>query len=52
MEWVGHPGKLPNEAPSEEENDEDLLKAVHHALVEIEVIEGKLFFHVKNRFFS
>merc|ERR1712149_131438 len=42
MEWCGHAGKLPNEAPSDEENDKELLKAVHHALVEIEVIEGHL----------
>jgi len=42
MEWCGHAGKLPAEAPTDEENDEELLKAVHHALVEIEVIEGHL----------
>jgi len=42
MEWLGHGGKLPDEAPNEEENDDDILKAVHHALIEVEVIEGKL----------
>ena len=35
MEMVGQAGKLPENAPSEDENDEDLLKKVHHTLVEI-----------------
>ena len=42
MEMVGQAGKLPENAPSEDENDEDLLKKVHHALVEIEVVQGHL----------
>ena len=42
MEMLGHGGKLPDMAPSEEENDEEVLKKVHHALVEIEVIQGHL----------
>ena len=39
---VGQAGKLPENAPTEDENDEDLLKKVHHALVEIEVVQGHL----------
>lgn len=42
MEWLGHAGKLPAEAPPTDSNDDDLLKAVHHALIEVEVTEGKL----------
>lgn len=42
MNWLGHPGKLPVEPPTDEENDEDVLKSVHHALIEVEVVEGKL----------
>ena len=42
MEMVGQAGKLPEVAPTEDENDEDLLKKVHHALVEIEVVQGHL----------
>ena len=42
MSWLGHPGKLPQEAPKEDENDESILKSIHHALIEVEVIEGKL----------
>jgi multifunctional methyltransferase subunit TRM112 len=42
MNLVGFSGKLPEMAPSEEENDEDILKTVHHALIEVEVTEGFL----------
>lgn len=42
MNWLGHPGKLPVEPPTDEENDEEVLKSVHHALIEVEVVEGKL----------
>ena len=42
MSWLGHVGKLPLEAPPEDEEDEDILKAVHHAIIEVEVVEGKL----------
>merc|ERR1712066_684277 len=42
MSWLGHPGKLPESAPKEDENDESILKSIHHALVEVEVVEGKL----------
>ena len=39
----GWPGwKIAWNAPTEDENDEDLLKKVHHALVEIEVVQGHL----------
>jgi len=42
MEWLGHAGKLPSEMPNEDESNDDILKAVHHALIEVEVIEGTL----------
>lgn len=42
MEWLGHAGKLPTEMPNEDESNDDILKAVHHALIEVEVTEGTL----------
>ncbi|CBY12194.1 unnamed protein product [Oikopleura dioica] len=42
MTWLGHEGKLPKDCPSEDENNEDILKAIHHALLEVEMVEGKL----------
>ena len=32
LNMIGHDGKVPDQAPAEEENDEDLLKKIHHAL--------------------
>ena len=42
MTWLGHEGKLPKECPNQDENNEDILKAIHHALLEVEMVEGKL----------
>ena len=42
MEMVGQGGKLPENAPLEDESNEDILKQIHHALVEVEVIQGHL----------
>uniref|UniRef100_A0A8C5QRI0 Multifunctional methyltransferase subunit TRM112-like protein n=2 Tax=Leptobrachium leishanense TaxID=445787 RepID=A0A8C5QRI0_9ANUR len=41
-ESLGHASDLPQELPSDYENKEELLKKVHHVLLEVEVIEGAL----------
>ncbi len=39
---VGFGDGLPDSPPDAFENDEDFLKAAHHVLLEVEVLEGDL----------
>ncbi|XP_066251001.1 multifunctional methyltransferase subunit TRM112-like protein [Euwallacea similis] len=39
---LGHSKDLPKEAPENYESNEDFLKKAHHALLEIDVIQGDL----------
>lgn len=41
-ESVGHGGGVPDEIPPNCESNEDFLRAAHHVLMEVEVIEGDL----------
>ena len=41
-EQLGHLDDLPQATPANYENDEDFLKKAHHALLEIELINGNL----------
>ncbi|XP_077965819.1 multifunctional methyltransferase subunit TRM112-like protein [Styela clava] len=42
VEMLGKTGILPNDPAEDYENDEDFLKKVHHAIMEIEVTTGHL----------
>ncbi|XP_066142068.1 multifunctional methyltransferase subunit TRM112-like protein [Euwallacea fornicatus] len=42
VDSLGHSKDLPKEAPDNYENNEDFLKKAHHALLEIDVIQGDL----------
>lgn len=52
LEMVGKPDMLPAQPSTEYENDEDFLKKVHHAIMEIEVISGHLKCPESDRMFS
>ncbi|KAM4721817.1 multifunctional methyltransferase subunit TRM112-like protein [Rhinophrynus dorsalis] len=41
-ESLGHASDLPRELETGYENNEEFLKKVHHALLEVEVVEGTL----------
>ncbi|XP_065184936.1 multifunctional methyltransferase subunit TRM112-like protein [Sycon ciliatum] len=41
-QWIGHADKLPATVPEGFEENEEFLKAAHHCLMEIEVMEGHL----------
>lgn len=41
-ECVGHGEDLPDEAPTSPLADEDVLKKIHHVVMEVEVVHGHL----------
>lgn len=41
-ESVGHLGDLPEQLVADYENNEEFLKMAHHALLEIDIINGEL----------
>ena len=51
VEQLGHLDDLPRSAPTNYENDQEFLKKAHHALLEIELINGNLVCPETNRKF-
>ena len=39
---LGHGSGLPDDLPDSYEENEDFLKAAHHVMMEVEVVEGEL----------
>lgn len=39
---LGHGDVIPDVLPSEQDRNEDFLKAAHHVLMEVEILEGAL----------
>ncbi|XKL68914.1 hypothetical protein PGB90_006683 [Kerria lacca] len=49
---IGHAGNLPDQLLPDYENNEELLKDVHHALFEVDIYEGELICPETNRKFQ